>query len=183
MNKDDIDIRNFDLVFFDCEFTGLTLKHEIIEIGWVKVRAKTFEVISEKVIKARPVRLEMANPDSMLIAGYAEKDWADAVDLKTALVEFLKDSEGAMLAGHNVAVDLGFLKKSLEECGLEPNFFYKAFDTFNMAWAKLHQVDTFKKFSLSELALYFNLDMGTHHRALDDARVTYQVFKKLMELP
>ena len=182
MNKENINIRELDLVFFDCEFTGLELKHEIVEIGFVKARAHTYEIMSEGVIKIKPTRLADANPESLAISGYNEKDWAAAVDLKTGLQQFLAQTDGCMLVGQNVAVDCMFIKKSLEECGLSPNYFYKSLDTFTIAFTKLGGNPTFKKFSLSELAPHFGIDMGHHHRALDDARTTYRVFLKLLNL-
>jgi len=178
-----IDASKYDLVFFDCEFTGLEiLKHEIVEIGLVKVKAGTMEVLAKRRIKIKPQKLENANPESLAISGYNEEEWADAVESKTGLEEFLSYTDGCMLVGHNVAVDRMFLQKALEDCGLEPNFFYKALDTFSLAWAKLQGKSEFKSFSLSELAPYFSIDEGAKHRALDDAKTTYQVFKKLMEL-
>ena len=180
--KEDIVTDNLDLVFFDTELTGLDVKHEIIELGLVKVKAKTFEVIAEKQIKIKPVRLQDADPNSLLIAGYKEADWTDAVDLKTGLREFLIYSNEAMLVGHNLAIDWLFLKKSIDECGLTANYYYKGLDTFSLAWQKLRSTGKFKRYSLKELAPYFGIDAGHAHRALDDARTTYQVFKKLVEL-
>lgn len=175
-------VQDRDIVFFDCEFSGLAMIHEIVEIGWVKVRTKTWEVVSEGSVKVRPTRLESANQESLAIAGYTFEGWKDAVDLKSALQTFLRDTDGTILAGHNVAIDLFFLKKSIEECGLTPNYFYKALDTFSMAWTRLYGDKRFQKFSLSELAPHYGVAMGTHHRALDDARTTFGVFKKLMQL-
>lgn len=176
------DIRTFDLVVFDTELTGLDLTHEIIEIGYVKIKAGTYEKISEGEIKIKPERLGSANSESLMISGYNDTDWQGADDLKTGLQKFLAVTDGAMLVGHNVAIDLMFLKKSIEECGLQTNYFYKAFDTFNIAWAKLGGNKQLKKFSLSELAPYFGVDQGHAHRALDDAKTTYKIFLKLMEL-
>lgn len=87
-----------------------------------------------------------------------------------------------MLVGHNLPMDWLFLKKSLTEQGLAPNFYYKGLDTFSLAWQKLRHTGKFRRYSLSELAPYFGIDQGQAHRALDDARTTYQVFKKLNEL-
>jgi len=176
------DIRTFDLVVFDTELTGLDLTHEIIEIGYVKIKAGTYEKISEGQIKIKPVRLGSANSESLMISGYNDTDWKDGVDLKTGLQQFLAVTDRTMLVGHNVAIDLMFLKKSIEECGLQVNYFYKALDTFNIAWAKLEHEQRLRKFSLSELAPYFGVDPGHAHRALDDAKTTYQIFLKLVKL-
>jgi DNA polymerase-3 subunit alpha (Gram-positive type) len=182
LNKDEIITDDLDLVFFDTELTGLEMHHEIIEIGFIKVRAKTFEVIIEKQIKIKPVHLETANRDSLEIAGYKEADWADAVDIKTALQEFLSYTENAMLVGHNLPMDWLFLKKSLAECQLPSNFYYKGLDTFSLAWQKLRETGMFHRYSLKELSAHFNVSQGNAHRALDDARTTYEIFKKLVVL-
>jgi len=182
MDSKDIDVRKFDLVFFDTELTGLDLKNEIIEIGFIKAKAGTYEHLAEGSIKIKPTRLANANPESLLISGYNEKGWENAVDLKTALTQFLQYTEGCMLVGHNLPMDWGFLKKSLEECGLAANFYYKGLDTFALAWQKLAEVPTIKRFALSELAPHFGIDQGNAHRALDDARTTYRIFLKLIEL-
>jgi DNA polymerase III epsilon subunit-like protein len=182
MDKSQIDVRNFDLVFVDTELTGLDANHEIVELGFIKVEKGTLNVVVEKSIRIRPTRLPEANPESLAISGYNEADWVSAVDLKTAMTEFLQYTDGAMLVGHNLPMDWFFIKKSLYECGLQPNFYYKGLDTFTLAWTKLKDASTIKRYSLSELAPHFGIDMGTQHRALDDARTTYRVFSKLVEL-
>jgi DNA polymerase III epsilon subunit-like protein len=179
-DKQEIQVRDLDLIFVDTELTGLDSKHEIVEIGFVKVKAGTYDVITEKVIKIKPMRLQDANPDSLVISGYNAKDWADAVDLKTGLEEFLSYTEDCMLVGQNLAIDWFFIKKSLDECGLKANYYYKGLDTFTLAWSVLKDDPALKRFSLSELAPRFNIDPGIHHRALDDAKTTFQVFLELI---
>lgn len=181
-NKEEIVTDELDLVFFDTELTGLDMHHEMIEIGFVKVKAKTFEVIAEKQIKIKPMRLLEANEESLAIAGYNDVEWEKATDLGSALQDFLTYTDGAMLVGHNLPMDWLFLKKSLAECGLSANFYYKGLDTFSLAWQKLHGTGAFRRYSLKELAIHFNIGQGNAHRALDDARTTYQLFKKLLEI-
>ncbi len=184
MDQKEIDIRSLDIVFFDCEMTGLTMAHELIEIGYVKVKAKTFEVISEGDIKIKPKKIHEADPAALVVNGYDDEEWAkDGVDLKTGLLKFLAVTDGCMLAGHNIASsDLPFLKKSLFEVGVEPNFFYKMLDTFPIAWVKLRGSEGLTRLSMDELTHYFGVDRGKAHRAIDDARATYQIFLKLLEL-
>lgn len=171
-----------DFVFFDTEMTGLDLTHELIEIGFVKVKAKTYEVITEKNIRIKPERLNDANPEALAIVGYTDEEWKDAVDLKTGLSEFLEYTKDTVLVGHNLPFDWMQVKKSLEQVGLTPNYFYKGLDTFSLAWQKLSGKEEFKKFSLAELSAFFGIDPGQKHRALDDARTTYQVFMKLKNM-
>lgn len=172
-----------DLVFFDCEFTGFELDKEIIQIGFVKVRAGDLSVIAEGDIKLKPEHIENASGDALKVAGYNEQEWArDGVSQVEGFAQFLVHTEGAVLVGHNVAMDWMHLHHGLMQVGLEPNFFYKSLDTFTMAWQKLRGNPAFTKFSLSELAPYFGVDPGRAHRAIDDARTTLGVYKKLIEL-
>lgn len=175
-------VNDADFVFFDTEMTGLDLRHELIEIGFVKVKAKTYEVLVEKNIRIKPTRLQDANPQALEIVGYSDEEWKDGVDLKTGLEQFLEHTKDTVLVGHNLPFDWMQLKKSLESVGLETNYFYKGLDTFSLAWQKLSGEPNFQKFSLAELSDFFGIDPGQKHRALDDAKTTYQVFMKLKDM-
>jgi len=172
-----------DLVFFDTETTGLELDKEIIEIGYVKARAGTFEVIEEGDIKIKPEHIEAASPEALEINGYDAEEWArEGVSAKEGVQKFLSVTKNALLVGHNLPFDWAHLLVLLQQLGTEPNFFYKGFDTFPMAWLLLRGDPKFVKFSLEELSAHFGIDQGRAHRAIDDARTTYRVFKKLTEM-
>jgi DNA polymerase III subunit epsilon len=179
----DIKTTDRDIVFFDTETGGLLPSAEMIEIGFVKVRAHTFEIIEEGDIKMMPEHPERMSPESVKLVGYDPEEWKkEAVGRREGIAEFLKHTEGAMLAGHNVVFDRMHLENEMEAHGLPMNFFYKSLDTFVMAWTLLRDNDKFVKFSLTELAPFFGIDQGHAHRAIDDARTTYYVFMKLLEL-
>lgn len=175
------DVHTRDLVFVDLETTGLELSKEIIEIGFIKAKAGTFEVLLEKDIKIKPERLGEADPESLKVVGYTEEEWQDAVRLKDGIREFLAYTEGTMLVGHNLVFDWMHLEAAIERSGFQPNYFYKGLDTFALAWLKFKDQPEFKKFSLDELCRHFGIDRGRAHRALDDARTTYKVFLELMK--
>ena len=180
----EVNVGEADLVFFDTETTGFDLNKELIEIGLVKAKAKTFEVIAECDIKIKPTRIEDADPDALGIVGYDPIEWErDGVDLKTGLEQFLSYTEGAVLVGHNLAFDWMHVKKSLEQCGLRFNYYYKGLDTFSLAWQKMAGRPNLGHISLRELSSYFGLPEGRAHRAIDDARMTYQIFLKLLKEP
>lgn len=170
-----------DLVFFDCEFTGLSLDNEIIEIGFLKAKPGTFDVVKERSIKLKPVRIENADPSAMEMNGYDEEQWRkEAVDMKSGLEEFLRYTKDALLVGHNISADLVRLEKAFWEHDLRPNYYYKPLDTFSFAWLELRDDPVLTNFSLRELASYFAINRGQAHRGIDDARTTYQVFLKLI---
>lgn len=180
----EINVADADLVFFDTETTGFDLNKELIEIGLVKAKAKTFEIIAEKDIKIKPTRIEDADPDSLGIVGYDPEEWArDGVDLKTGLEEFLSYTDGTVLVGHAIVFDWMHVKKSLEQFEMRFNYYYKGLDTFSLAWQKLAGQPNLTHMSLRELSTYFNIPEGRAHRAIDDARMTYQVFLKLLKEP
>lgn len=179
---DNIILDDRDLVFFDTETTGLPPSAEIIEIGYVKAKAKTFEFLSEGDIKIKPSRIDLASPEALKINGYSEDEWArEGVGKTEGFTAFLRETKDAMLVGHNLAFDREHLEIELENLGMEPNYFYKGLDTFVLAWLLLRGKPELKKYSLSELAPYYGIDQGRAHRAIDDARTTYYVFKKLLE--
>lgn len=179
------EIRAFerDLVFFDTETTGLAPSAEIIEIGFVKARAGMFEAFEEGDIKMKPAHPERMSAETIACVGYNEEEWTrEAVDRKAGLEQFLARTKDAMLVGHNLPFDRQHVECELEAHGLEQNYFYKGLDTFVMAWTLLGDRPEFVKFSLQELSAYFGVDQGRPHRAIDDARTTYRVFLKLMEM-
>ncbi len=174
-------IHDRDLVFFDCEFTGLRFDHEITEIGLVKAKAGSFEILNERDIKLKPEHIENADPSGLEISGYDEEEWKrEGVEMKAGLEEFLRYTKDAILVGHNVSVDMLHLEKALWDHDLEGNYFYKPLDTFALAWLQLRDDPSLVRFSLRELANYFGVDRGRAHRAIDDARTTYQVFLRLI---
>lgn len=182
MNFDDFDVNTADLIFVDCEFTGLELlKHELVEIGYIKAKAGTYEPMLERTILLAPQHIETADPKALEVIGYTSERWASALPPQKALEEFLADAKDCVLVGQNIGVDRMFIQKALEEQGMSPNYYYKSLDTFVLAWQKLAATGQFKKYSLSELATHFAINQGTKHRALDDARATYELFLKLVK--
>ena len=187
MSNEDIKqffVHKADLVVVDTEFTNLEFdKSELIEIGFVKLEAETYKVLEEGDIKIKPSHIETASPESLDVIGYDEEEWnREGVDLKTGLEQFLSHTERCLLVAHNLPADWMVLRRGIDQVGLKENFYYKGLDTFSLAFAKLVNEPGFERYSLGELAKYFNVDEGQKHRAIDDARATAEVFKRLINL-
>jgi DNA polymerase III epsilon subunit-like protein len=90
--------------------------------------------------------------------------------------------EGAILVGHNMPFDLSFLDAAFSKTGLKNPLHYHRLDTISIAWAKLHREVDLEHFSLRELCIRFGIKNENAHTALSDARATYELYKKLMEL-
>ena len=72
-----------DLCFFDTETTGFELDKELLEIGAVRVKANTFEKLSEIDIKIKPQHIENATPEALEVVGYDEAEWEkEGMDLR-----------------------------------------------------------------------------------------------------
>ena len=175
-------MRKHDLAFVDIETTGLNVtKHEIIEIGCVITDYK-LKVKEEFEIKIKPERIENANKTSLKINHYNTKDWENASELKDTLKIFSKKVEDCIMVGQNVAFDSGFLEYNFARNNLVNTMHYHRLDTISIAWTKFHNDENFEHFSLREMCKYFDIENKNPHSALSDARATYELYKKLMNL-
>lgn len=192
----DVPLQERDLCFFDLETTRLDLKAEIIEIGALRVEPQNFKILNELDLKIKPVRVHEADPEGLVISGYNETDWTEAVALEHGIKTFLEFADGTMLVANNLPFDWMWLQKAIEDLNLQPTYFFKGLDIFSLAWLKFKAEprteplvsgsgawdrEEVANLSLKQLATHLNVDMGRHHRAIDDTRTAYQIFLKLAE--
>ncbi len=175
-------MKKHNLAFIDIETTGLNvLVHEIVEIGCVLTTSQ-YEVIEEFDLKIKPERIEDAEPVSLKISGYNEKEWQGAHTLSEAMKIFSAKTKDFIMVGQNVAFDSGFLEHAFAKTKISNSMHYHKLDTISIAWAKLHREPDLEHFSLREMCLRFGIKNDSPHRALSDARATFELYKKLMEL-
>lgn len=176
------------LAFVDIETTGFDPDtHEIIEIGLVLVKqigdnGDKFEIIEEIELKVKPERIEDADPQALKVNGYDPSQWVFAHSLKEAMTVFGEKTKDAIFVAHNVSFDLGFIDHAFKKTGVENQMFYPKLDTISMAYAKLHKNPQVEKFRLQKLCEYFGIKNERAHTALADARATFEVYEKLMNL-
>ena len=175
-------MRKHDLAFIDIETTGLSVvEHEIIEIGCVITNSQ-LDIKEEFEIKIKPKRIESADHVALKVNHYNEKDWENAYELKDALKIISKKIKDCIMVGQNVAFDSSFLEYNFEKNNIKNSLHYHRLDTISIAWAKFHNDENFLHFSLRELCKYFDIINENPHSALSDARATYEIYKKLMDL-
>ncbi len=183
-------MRKQNLAFIDIETTGLNVdKHEIIEIGcvlvsqdWTNSSNPTFEAIEEFELKIKPERIGEADPVALRVNGYDPSAWVFAYTLKEAMQIFAEKTDGVIMVAHNVCFDFGFIDKAFRITEIENKMHYHKLDTISIAFAKLHDHGDAGKFSLRFLCEYFGIENKHAHAALSDARATFEVYKKLMNL-
>ncbi len=172
-------IKERPLAFVDLEFSGLKLNNEILQIGVVLVSQDDFSVIREWSVKVKPEHIRTGEEKSLKIVGYSAKKWKDAIPLRDALLQLNEMVKDAVLIGYNVAWDFLFLKKSFTEEKIEPTLHWQILDVFSMVYAEYYRT-RLDGFRMREMASYMKLKERKWHDALADARVTYDIFMKLM---
>lgn len=183
-------MRTRKLAFIDTETTGLLPEqHEIIEIGLVLVdqslskdKKLVLNIVDEWEAKIKPEHLENADPVALKICHYKEEDWVLALSLKEAIKIFAEKTVDSMMVGQNVPFDHSFLEKAFSKTGVENKMHYHKLDTISIAFTKLYSYEEVDKLSLRVLCEYLGVKNERAHSALSDARATFEVFKKLMEM-
>lgn len=171
------------LIFLDLETTGLSpQKHEILEIGAIKVKSEApFDILEELEIKVKPEHLETADPEGLKVAGYSEEGWQGALSIKEALEKLDQFGKDGVLVGYNVTFDWAFLDKAYTSLGRIDPFHYHRLDILSMAYFKLAFKTLKDKFSLGTVCQKLAIQREFQHRALYDAKATYLVFKQLFQ--
>lgn len=183
-------MKTHNLAFIDVETTGLNSDvHEIIELGVVLVRqipeegkGPALEVLGEYEYKIIPEKIFNADPESLKINGYAPEKWADAKPLREVMEDFAVRTKSSSFVAHNVAFDLEFVKRAFERAGVKNLMHYHKIDTISLAFAKLYHDPKVEKFSLRFLCEYFSIKNENAHTAISDARATFELYKKLVNL-
>lgn len=172
-------IKERNLAFFDLEFSGFELDNDILEIGCVLVSQPDFKVIREWQTKIKPGHTRNRDKKTLKLIGYSAEKWKDAIPARRALEEFNTMVEDAVLVGYNMAWDFFLLKKSLSEKEIKPLFHWQVLDVLSMLYAGLYNKNI-NGFRMREMARYFKIKNGTWHDALADAKLTYELFLKLI---
>ena len=163
-----------DYVVFDLETTGFSPEtNRIIEIGAVKVQnGKIVDKFSTFVNPQVPIpfRIEQLTSinDSMVI---------DAPVIADILPEFMKFCEGCVMVAHNAEFYMSFIKKNCQRLDIpcKPTIV----DTVALARVLLPNLNRFK---LDTVAKALGVSLENHHRAVDDAGCTAEIFVKFIEM-
>ena len=161
-------------VVFDIETTGFSPIHNrIIEIGAVKIEnGEMTGKFSTFVNPDVPIPFEIEK-----LTGINDEMVIGAPMIEQVLPQFMEFCQGAVLVAHNANFDLGFIMENAARLGLPRDFTYV--DTVGIARLLLpHQA----KHTLDAVAKTLGISLENHHRAVDDAQATAEIFVKFIPM-
>ncbi len=161
-------------VVFDLETTGFDSNiNHIIEIGAVKV-------INGQIVDRYST---FVNPGVQIpgriteLTSITDEDVKDAKGIEEILPEFLEFCKDCVLVAHNASFDVGFIvaKGKLFDIGVD----YTVIDTVSLA---RYLLPNLSKYKLNLVAKELGIVLENHHRAVDDAFATAEIFVKFIEM-
>ena len=160
-------------VVFDIETTGFSAVNDrIIEIGAVKVEnGMITEKFSEFVNPERPIPFEIEKLTSI-----NDRMVEDAPNISVILPKFMDFCGSSVLVAHNADFDTGFIRHNCEVLGLTYDYTYV--DTLGIARSFLEGL---KNYKLDTVVEAMGCTLANHHRAVDDAGATADVFVRFLE--
>lgn len=161
-------------VVFDIETTGLSPHSDnLTEIGAVKVQ--NCEIVDSFSTFVNP-KMDISYQIQELTR-ITNEMVKDAPSLEEALPKFLEFAKDSVLVAHNADFDTGFIYQKCQQLGLEYNF--EKVDTLTLA----RIINTnLKRFSLDKVCKEMGVVLAGHHRAVNDAQATAEVFIKYLEI-
>jgi DNA polymerase-3 subunit alpha (Gram-positive type) len=165
--------QSLDTVFvvFDIETTGLNPKHDkIIEIAAVKIEnGQITETFSALIDPHEPLSEKIKS-----LTGIEDEHLAGQPGIEEILPRFLEFARGSVLVAHNAAFDTGFVREACRQHGYPYDM--TSVDTLGLSRLLLKDL---KRHRLNMVAKHLGVKLENHHRALDDATATAEVFIKL----
>ena len=161
-------------VVFDLETTGFSPVHnKIIEIGAVRVEnGKITDRFSTFVNPKVPIPFRIEELTGINDAMVMDSDTIDVI-----LPQFLKFCEGAVMVAHNASFDMSFILENCRRQKIEREF--TSIDTVALARVLLPQLNRYK---LDTVAKTLQISLENHHRAVDDAECTAEIFVKFVKM-
>ena len=163
-----------DFVVFDIETTGFSpVTNRIIEIGAVKVSGgEIVDHFSAFVNPKVPIPFEIEK-----LTGINDNMVMDAPVIENVLPQFLDFCKDAVLVAHNAGFDMSFIIENARRQNLQKKFTYV--DTVGIARILLPNQ---AKHTLDAVAKAMGVSLENHHRAVDDAQATAEIFVKMIPM-
>lgn len=160
-------------VIFDLETTGLNPKHDkIIEIGAVKIeKGQMTETFTALIDPHEPLSEKIRS-----ITGIEDEQLSGQPSIEEILPRFLEFVGDSVLVAHNAAFDTGFVREACRKTGVV--YEKTSVDTLGLSRLMLKDL---KRHRLNMVAKHLGVKLENHHRALEDASATAEVWIKLVQ--
>ena len=164
-----------EFVVFDIETTGLSnVNDRITEIGAIKIRnGKIVDDFSSLINPKIPIPEKITK-----LTGIDDLMVANAPTIEKILPEFWDFVGESPLVAHNADFDIGFIRENLKRLGYD-KIKNPIVDTLTLSRVLLTRL---KRYRLNVIAKELNVVLENHHRAVDDAKATAEIFIKLVDL-
>lgn len=161
-------------VVFDLETTGFSPhQNKIIEIGAVKVvKGEVVDTFSEFVNPQVPIPYQIEN-----LTGINDRMVMDAPVIEEILPKFMAFCTGSVMVAHNADFDMSFIVENAKRQNLPCD--YTVLDTVALARMLMPHLGNFK---LNNISKHLGINLENHHRAVDDATATSEIFMKFIEM-
>ena len=174
MAFDEDRVRSVTVAVLDLELTGLSPRSDrICEVA--VVRGSGGRVQEDYSVLVRPgVKM---SPGAVAVTGITDDLLSNELEFGEVAPRTAEMLGAAVVVAHNVPFDLGFLHREMDAAAVE----FKpptTLDTLMMA----RRLFAFPKNNLYEVCAQLGVEVDREHRALDDARVTFDVLHRMLEI-
>jgi DNA polymerase III subunit epsilon len=183
-------LKDVEFVVFDTELTGLNLNMDsIVSIGAVRMRGDRI-LLGETFYRLVAPRTALT-AKSIVIHEITPSETAGSPGIETSLPEFLDFCGEAVIAGHVVSIDVGFVNREMKHL-YGKVLRNRAVDTCKLyQWVRKKEEDVCafhgglpETNDLYTLAKKYHIPVQQAHNSLSDAFVTAQLLQRLLgELP
>ena len=160
--------------FLDVETTGLfpQFGDRICEIALLRWRnGKELGSFESLVRPGQPI-----SPGAHAVNGITDEMVADAPHFRDVLPSVLNLTDDAVIVGHNIPFDLGFLANQMQELGTPP-LRNQVVDT--LALARMQY--SFRRNGLKSILLSLGFSLKSYHRAMADVFATKFLFEYFLD--
>lgn len=161
------------IAFVDVETTGIRASYDkIIEIGIIRVEENKITKKFSTLINPQTY----IPPEITKLTGITDSDIAKAPTFRSTADEILETIDNCVMVAHNARFDYSFLRSEFKREG-------RNFSTRHFCTVRLSQLvfPKFKHHNLDSIIKRFAINCQNRHRAMDDAFVLYEFYKKLQE--
>lgn len=168
----DTAVRRYTVV--DVETTGLDESSDkLIEIGAVRCDGEDISCYGSLI------RIDGKVPKNItLMTGITSQMLSeDGIELKDALQGFLNFAGDLPLVGYNIKFDVKFINEALRQCAMQP-LSNKTVDLYRLVKKEKVFLTDYK---LQTVLKEYGIDKKVPHRALEDAKIIYELSRKVIK--